>query len=87
MDNSFAVFNLELKDYDLYLPHLVEYVESIEKLEDNIIKYNGKTYKIEGNNYTDKNISYQCSIMKLQEIFNAKVDYDYNNKKIYINIE
>jgi len=21
--------------------------------------------------------------MKLQEIFNAKVDYDYNNKKIY----
>ena len=87
MDNSFAVFNLELKDYDLYLPHIVEYVESIEKLEDNIIKYNGKTYKIEGDNYTDKNISYQCSIMKLQEIFNAKVDYDYNNKKIYINIE
>ena len=87
MDNSFAVFNLEIKDYDLYLPHLVEYIESIEKLENNVIKYKGKTYKIEGNTYTDKNISYQCNITKLQEIFNAKIDYDYDNKKIFIYIE
>lgn len=87
MDNSFAVFNLEIKDYDLYLPHLVEYIESIEKLENNVIKYKGKTYKIEGNTYTDKNISYQCSITKLQEIFNAKIDYDYDSKKIFIYIE
>ena len=82
MDNSFAVFNLELKDYDLYLPHLVEYVESIEKLEDNIIKYNGKTYKIEGNNYTDKNISYQCSIMKLQEILKERCGARANGRRI-----
>ncbi len=87
MDNSFAVFNLEIKDYDLYLPHLVEYIESIEKLENNVIKYKGKTYKIEGNTYTDKNISYQCNITKLQEIFNAKIDYDYDNKKIFIHID
>ncbi len=87
-------YNYEIGEYEIrYFARVIDNVESIEKLlydRGNVIKlkYNGEEYKLHyDNNQLEKNnIPYVCRISYIEEIFNAKVTYDIENRKVYINI-
>lgn len=91
MDNSVATYNTKIKDYEVYLPNLINYVDSIEQIKKDgfvlpHIIYNGKEYNMDGNDSENNSLPYQCNIDILKKMFNASIRYDYNNKKLYINI-
>lgn len=87
LDNSIATYNTELKDYELSISRLIENIDSIKKLENGNIKYNGKEYNINEDTNISNCLPSQCSITIIEKTFNANINYDYTNKYIYINIE
>ena len=87
LDNSIATYNTELKDYELSIAHLIENIDSIKKLENGNIKYNGKEYNINEDTTISNSLPSQCSITMIEKTFNSTIKYDYENRKIYIFIE
>ena len=87
-------YNYEIGEYEIrYFARVIDNVESVEKLlydSGNVIKlkYNGEEYKLhyDNNELEKNNIPYVCRISYIEEIFNANVTYDIENRKVYINI-
>lgn len=92
--NGQVGYNQNIQEYEiLYFQRVVNNINTIEKLKYDKgnatqIKYNDKVYNLHYNNNELKsnNIPCTCRISYLEELFNAKVRYDYENKKIYIDI-
>lgn len=92
--NGQVKYNENIREYEiLYFQKVVNSIEGIEKIKYDRgnavqIRYNGNIYNIHCNNNVlkDRNIPSTCRISYLEELFNANVRYDYDNKLIYINI-
>lgn len=92
MDNSIAIYNPKIKDYEIYLTNIINYISSVEQLEKEsgvatCIKYKGKKYEIKGNYIENKELPFLCNCNIIEKVFNANITYDYNSRKIYIDIE
>ncbi|MCI9038475.1 MAG: hypothetical protein HFJ29_01110 [Clostridia bacterium] len=92
--NNIATYNIEIKEYELRLNVLINYVDSIEKLYDKYgrfigVCYNDKKYEMyyEKNEREGNKIPYQCRISILKDVFQANVEYDYEAQKIFITIK
>lgn len=87
-------YNDEIKEYEIHdFQKLVENIDNIEKVEYNKgivskIKYNNKIYKLHYSNRELKknSIPYVCRISYIEQLFDAKIKYDYLSKIIYINL-
>ena len=87
-------YNYEIGEYEIrYFARVIDNVESVEKLlydRGNVIKlkYNGEEYKLhyDNNELEKNNIPYVCRISYIEEIFDAKVTYDIENRRVCINI-
>lgn len=88
-----AEYDETIDEYTVNLINMLRYLEGVKLNkaltgEINSFEYNGKEYKI---NYLiheveGKTFPIRCKISYLEEYFNANIEYDYENKKIYINI-
>ena len=89
-----AKYDLKRREYVINLITVIPKVEKIEILKRNWksdiieeIKYNNQKYKI----YYEQDIKgnkipNQCTMSQLKEIFDAKIEYDFPNEKLIIEI-
>lgn len=88
---GYATYNTNISEYEANILNILDYVDNIEVITDHSEKYmiyNGKKYKF---HYTDStlkknDIPYICRMSYLEEVFNAKIKYDYDNLILEINI-
>ena len=88
---GYATYNTNISEYEANILNILDYVDNIEVITDHSEKYmiyNGKKYKF---HYTDStlkknDIPYICRMSFFEEVFNAKIKYDYDNLLLEINI-
>lgn len=88
-----ATYNIGIEEYEYNLRYLIEEV-GIEKKKIaldgaiEIIIYKDKTYELqyETNRVENGKLPYNCRMSYLEQYFGAKIRYDYENLKIYIDM-
>ena len=86
-----ATYNLELKEYEINFNIILNNMDEVEKIYDKYGKldgfiYNEREYKLhyDNNKLEKNNVPYQCRISYLEQILKCNIEYNYNNKQIYI---
>lgn len=88
-----ATYNIGIEEYEYNLRYLIEEV-GIEKKKIaldgaiEVIIYKDKTYELqyETNRVENGKLPYNCRMSYLEQYFGAKIRYDYENLKIYIDM-
>lgn len=86
-----ATYNMDIEEYEYNLRYLIAELGINDKkiaLNGTIksITYKGKTYELqyETNKVENGKLPYNCRMSYLEQYFGAKIRYDYDNLKVYI---